>query len=622
LGAEFYQILIREFGWVGFTRVSDRLIGRLETLAACIMQAQATKGQDIESMATILDYENGRRINELLDKVGKTLEILYKTQCDMLEPDYKEQFKQLVRRVCITGVGYVKQSFVREDEGDSLASTTLQLNSSNRIKQAQHLMRQLSEGEFGEDDPQVEELRQLMQSIQVSVPYDAKQINERLVFDFPSSTSLIPDINCRNLKGFIGCNWVAEEYLLSLDDLNAFFGKNLTNLDVKTIYFPDGQEIELHDMKNYMGNLNRNPYVCVWEVWNKKTKSSFFVCDGYEGYLSSPTPVEPCTRHFWPWFSLTFNDIDADKESFVSPFPPSDVQQMKSAQKEWNRTRNELRAHRKANAPKTAVQKGILSEEDKDLLMTAPSNAIIELNVSDRPIGDVFAPIGKHPIDPACYDTAPLTQDILMSTGQQEADFGSVPPAKKGETATAASIAAQAKVSKSASNVDDLDGLLTELAENGGELLLREASLPVVQRIVGPGAVWPLTNQDDFVNHVYLEVEAASSGRPNQAVEVANWERLAPVLMQMGANPHFIVRETIKRLDDKLDPSEAFPLTPSVNVPPADPFGAPRGQVGQAAPQQAQPQQGQGQPQQQIPNGPPNKNTIQGAPMNPGVMTR
>jgi hypothetical protein len=51
---------------------------------------------------------------------------------------------------------------------------------------------------------------------------------------------------------------------------------------------------------------------------------------------------------------------------------------------------------------------------------------------------------------------------------------------------------------------------------------------------------------------------AGSSGRPNQAQELQNFERLAPILMQLpGVKPSFLVKQAIQRMDDKIDVDEA-----------------------------------------------------------------
>jgi hypothetical protein len=109
------------------------------------------------------------------------------------------------------------------------------------------------------------------------------------------------------------------------------------------------------------------------------------------------------------------------------------------------------------------------------------------------------------------------------------------------------------------SNIDDLNDLLTSLARNGGQILLREMSLPSVQKIVGIGAVWPELSREEIANEVLLEIEAGSMGRPNAAQEVAAAQRLYPLLIQLpGLNPEFLAKELLRRLDDRLDLTQAF----------------------------------------------------------------
>jgi hypothetical protein len=63
----------------------------------------------------------------------------------------------------------------------------------------------------------------------------------------------------------------------------------------------------------------------------------------------------------------------------------------------------------------------------------------------------------------------------------------------------------------------------------------------------------------DIANELFLEVEAGSSGKPNQAVEVQNFQQLAPLLMQIpGITPYWLAKEAVKRLDDRIDLTEAL----------------------------------------------------------------
>ena len=128
-----------------------------------------------------------------------------------------------------------------------------------------------------------------------------------------------------------------------------------------------------------------------------------------------------------------------------------------------------------------------------------------------------------------------------------------------GATATETSIAQSSQSSATQSNVDDLDDMLTLLARSAGQILFKETSLATVEKIVGDGAVWPEMTMEDIASEIFLQIEAGSTGRPNQAQEIQNAERIFPLLMQIpGIDPEWLGRELIKRLDDRIDISEAF----------------------------------------------------------------
>jgi len=85
-----------------------------------------------------------------------------------------------------------------------------------------------------------------------------------------------------------------------------------------------------------------------------------------------------------------------------------------------------------------------------------------------------------------------------------------------------------------------------------------------VKKIVGQGAVWPELTNEQVQEEIFLEIEAGSTGKPNQAAELRNIERMLPYLLQLpGIDPKWVVKEVLKRLDDKLDIDSAL----SENVP-------------------------------------------------------
>lgn len=535
--------------------------GKMESL----QQAQvmlAANPQDPAAMALMVDYAAGRQRRDLIDRVGKTLQITYKWQLDNQETSFKLQMKQLVRRVVTCCVGYVKLSFARDfaaQLNDGGMDSGIQARTKAAVAAAEEAV--ADAGTEGSID-MLEEARMLATSLQASVEAgDMADVNERLVIEFPPATSIIPDPNCRALKGFLSAQWIAQQYILPLSVVETFFETKLSGGEETSgvvYYNEDGAELEPGESAVSAENEPQERMVCVFEVFEKSSKNHFYVCDGYKYFLQDPEPLVPQTKRFWPLFPLTFNDIEAEPGQKSTIFPPSDVQLIKHAQKEWNRTRQSLRNHRRANAPKYLAAAGVLTDEDKANLKSAAENAVIELvgAVGAGDVTKVVAPFVHSPIDPSLYETLPLQQDIRATLGSQE---GALPASSK-STATAATINEQQRIVTQSSNVDDLDDLLSDLAEAASEIMLREMSEPVVKRIAGPGAVWPTTDRLDFVNEVYLTVVAASSGRPNKALEVANFTQLAPLIAQAGGSPHFIIREGVKRLDDRLRPEDAFPL--------------------------------------------------------------
>ncbi len=570
-------------------------------------QRAMTNPMDMEAQAVISDYLQGMHQREKVDKLGRTLEILYQWMVEQQEPVFKKQFKKLVRRVATTGVGYVRRIFERAsmseaEEQDGLTVSTLDTSMPERAKRIKALLAQVQAEEIEPDSPRVQELMSLVASMGYSLTEgEPLDVTERLIYDFPRATSIIPDEDCLSLEDFEGCKWVAQEYRITLDDANAFFGTAIEKGGDLVVAGQDAEFLDAATLRAYQERppLTLAPRVMLWQVWSVRDKSSFVICNGWHKWVTPPEPLTPCTRRFWPLFAITFNSIETEPDIEASVFPPSDVQLMLSAQKERNRSRERLRDHRTANQPRWAAAEGVLDGESKDRMESCVPHKVVEINLPPQgKLADVIYPMPTVPMQPELYDTEAVDNDILLATGAQQANLG---PAQPDVTATVGSIAAQSAASESASNVDDLDELLTDMAKDGGEVLLKEMSFENVQRIVGPGAAWPSQPQEraDYLNEIYLKVQAASTGRPNKALELSNWQVVAPILQANGANPQFIVRETLRRYDDRIDPADAFPLVQALQGAAAGPAPgqpAPAGGPPRGMPTPGPSDQGVGQP--------------------------
>ncbi len=535
--------------------------GTTESLAA-IQQAfdlAMQTGMQVppEVMAKVTDIQQGIQRRQMLQKVSETLSIVYDYTLNQQIPPFKVQMKQLVRRVCATGVGYVKIGFQRVFERNPEDAERIN-GLTEQISHMESLLADKLDDEISDDSARLAELQSMLADYQNR---EEQVVREGLTFDFPSSTSIIIDPACRDLRTFLGARWIAEEYILPVSVAQEIYGIDFKGSCATTYSTGKGEAGAVKQALVAVANggaATEKPKsedsVCIWAVWDKTTGLTFTVADGYGDFVREPSQPDINLERFWPIFPLTFNQTEDDE----ALYPRSDVHLLKPMQREYNRSREGLRQHRFANRPKIAVAAGKLDEADEAKLSSHQPNAVIKLNglAPNEDINKLLQPIKGAPIDAALYDTGPIFEDVLRVVGQSDASIGS---AQGGVTATGDSIAEQNRTVAIASNVDDLDDMLNELSRSAGQVLLKELSRETVMKIAGPGAVWPELTAQEIADELLLEIEAGSSGRPNKAMEVANMERIAPLLLQIpGINPTWLVKQLVTRLDDRLDPTDAI----------------------------------------------------------------
>jgi len=401
--------------------------GEADTLAQAFMasEASAQNGLPVPAAASMIiqDYMNGKNQNQMLDNVAKTLENLFDYYMKEQQPAFKSQMKGLVRRVITTGVGFVKVGFQRDvdrspEVSAKIADVQAQVDFLRRVTE------EASKGEVQKDDPQMEEL---MLSMQTLLEEPMVTIREGLVFDFPEANSIIVDPRCRQLRGFVGAQWIAHELYLTPDEV-----KEIYDVDLKKQYRsydmkgrstgPYDQYAQGASNEDANGEGAPDGLVQIYEVYDRKTGVQYCLADGHDDFLREPMGPDVKVETFWPIFSLVFNEI----EHQAHLYPPSDVSLLMPMQHEYNRARQGLREHRRANRPKYAAPAGVLEDVDKEKLATHPANAVIELQAlaAGQKVSDVIQPIGQIGIDPNLYEVRTIVDDIQLVVGAQESQFG------------------------------------------------------------------------------------------------------------------------------------------------------------------------------------------------------
>lgn len=523
--------------------------GDVKTLQeALLMQQAATQAGapvDPNVAALVADAQQVQQYIRMMDGLADTLNILDDYFINEQAANFKQQMKAAVRRAKVCGVAYVTLGYQRILEKRQDVTGRIE-DSTSQIKLIEQRLREAGRDPDDEDKAKLEELRAALADLQSK---EYLIVREGPVHGFPRATSVIVDPCVTHLKTLTGANWWAEEYEMTAEDIETQYGVDIRGNFKKYTPAADAKP----KWSDKQGKAVKQDLAMVWKVQDKRSGLEFVICEGFNDYLKEPACPDVKIERFFNLFPLVLNEIEDEEEQI----PPSDVWNIRHTQREYNAARHGLAEHRKASKPGTYGPTGALKETDLAKLAARAANDHIEIGAlsTGQKLTDVFAAIPTVQIDEKVYDVEPLYGDLLRTVGSQAATQGTT----RGDTATESSIAEASREVADASNVDDIDDLLTELAKARGQLMLLELSKDIVLEIVGPGAVWPDMPQtrEEIAKDLVLTIKAGSSGRPNKAAKIANMERAMPTVVQLpGLNATPIAEEYLNLLE--IDTEEAI----------------------------------------------------------------
>lgn len=523
--------------------------GKAESLQMAMMareQAAMTGVTNPDAEALLMDIQQTKARQAMIDRVGRTLEICHQYYAEEAQPSLKAQMKRVVRAAVQTGVGYVKLGFQREMDFDPSQRAQI-ADGQQRLRYLERLVGEVSEGERDLAAAEMEELRLAIQEMTAN---PAQIVREGPYWDKVASTSVIPSIGTEDIVGWVGSDWIAEKFFLTPEQVKEFY-----KIDLKpeqyTAYSTRGKEYRRTPNTDISGN--RSDLVCCYTMQHKPSGLFYEMAVGYCDFLREPAPPSAKTEQFFTIFALCFNQVDSDEEIF----PLSDVRLMLPQQEEMNRSRQALREHRRASLPKYVTPTGAFDDEEKEKLATDTVAEVIEIKglTMGQKVLDLIQPVPKLPIDQQLYETQSIMADVMFSMGAQEANFGGT----SNSTATEASIAEGSRTVATEADVDELDDFLTTIARATGQVLMLEMSQEEAMRIAGPGAVWPTANRAEIMAELNLEIVAGSNGRPNKAQKQYALQQLGPIALQVpGISPHWFARQVVDSLDESADLEEAY----------------------------------------------------------------
>ena len=513
----------------------------------------------LEADAIVQDALAVHKFKDFLDRKGKTLELLFLYFIDEQSEDFFGNFQRMIRRALINGVGWIKLGFQRETGFDNVTERKIS-DHRTQIKRLESL-----DGEDeDEDDRQadLEEQKNLLAGLQ-----DREiVIREGLVFDFPLSRNVIIDPKATSWSDLSSADWICEIHLMTKDEI----GENFPDFDLDNLdRSPSGGNTKVQPIDNDSGEntgssrgMSEEDFSRVYEYYDKKAGLVYWFIDGYEEYLIEPGAPNVEVEGFYPYENLIFNG----NENIDDTTPMSDVDKMRDPQEALNQKRQWSLDHVRHALPKYLSLGQNIDDALRDTLANSDEvGLVIPLKsvTEGQKLSDVFQKMETTGLDPNLYATHEQTQDITTSTNASQAQLG----ASASGTATAASIA-----QASFSNVIDVkktavDTVLSRVAKKASQILQIEMSADMVKELVGRGAIWEESTRADIYKEVMLDIEAGSSGLPNQAEQLLKAEKILPLLVQNeNVDQLWTAQIMVKLLDSKVDLSEAILESPAFAV--------------------------------------------------------
>lgn len=319
--------------------------------------------------------------------------------------------------------------------------------------------------------------------------------------------------------------------------------------------------------------------VMVYEIWDARAQRVYTMVDGCPFFIREPyTPIKVGNRWF-PFFFLTFSQVDG------KVIAPSFVDLIEQLQEEHNDIREKERAHREICKPGWITSASVEKKDIERFSLSELGDIVVLKSDEGEDIRAKFIPKQYPPMDASLYDTTHIRQDFEEVGGLQDAMRSTFVKAK---TATEANIMQESLSSRTAAFRDSVEDFLQDIAQYTAAILLHELSEEQVADIMGdheqvtdqmgmvvgvePAYAWPQLSKDKLAKLVEVKIEAGSTGSPNKQVEQENWQKVLPQVMQIeqlvyqykmqgiDTKPlELLLRETVRRFDDRLDPEALIP---------------------------------------------------------------
>ncbi len=524
-----------------------------------------------------------------LKKFCGTLQKVTNTQLE--KADLKGRAKATVRAALTASFGIVKVMYQRDIRQDPIIVSRIN-DTQDNILAVEQLMAELQdEAQRGNLEAKRAELAQMMRALNEQVEITAA---EGLAIDRVLTDNLLVDPTVCEFWDYKDAGWLAQIIPMKKSDAEATYKIKLD----KAKAYDDGIKGKARDGRfaSASSSVAEDQQIAILEIWDKRTQTVYTMAEGCDYWLREPYSPPKAGERWYPFFLLPFQLVDGQ---FVAP---SLVDLTEKLQEEHNDARDGYNQHRALCKPGW-IAGGDISEKSIRRYTDSDIGEITIIDTEGKPLAQVIQPRQHPPIDPSVYDTAAVRYDWELVTGVQDSQRGSIVKAK---TATEANIMQQGLSARVSEFRDQVEDWLQEISQYAAQILLQELTAPQVERIMGPPQPtiqeingikiegierpydWPELSREEVFDMVSMRIRAGTTGAPDQQEQQEAWAQMLPIIqglvvqiMQFQATGQDIeplvnlLKETIKRFDERLEAEQFIPKAPAMAAAPAIPGLAP-----------------------------------------------
>ena len=471
------------------------------------------------------------------------------------EARLKKKAKRCVMAACVSPPAILKVTYQRCIGAGPIGQDRINDQQDNIIRLEHEL------DEVARDPHDEESAAEAEQIVRGLMSRAELAFGEGLVLDFVHPEDFVWDDAIATPADLERADWCAQRIWMREEQAEALFGPDAKDALEKATHYARPRGNEEEEWKADAGGENEQ-WVAVWEYWDRSLGRVFTWAEGGDRWLREPFTPRTGLR-FFPFFPLILFDDDQGK-------PLSLVDLLAELQKEYDETRKALREHRARAMPRFAVNAEFIEPADLKKLARAEAWELVPLRLAgttgiDQVIQQFRAPLPQ----PQLYDTGIIRAEMDAVSGVQDAMRGGVIKAK---TATEAAIIQQGMSGRIGEMRDRIEDWLEDIARYAVSLILLHMDSETASMILGKPVVMPAADVDHAQRLFEIEIQAGTTGKPNEAIERQNWMQLLPLLtqlyqqamqmMQAGQDPRPIVeviKETLRRFDERLDLDRFLP---------------------------------------------------------------